>query len=295
MERVLVLACVLGAVAEGATLADTITRGPLHDLLDAAGLLPTLADPNGGPYTLFVPSDLYLYRYLSSQGLHADDLKQNVTKLKDFLLYHVVNGTIERSELYNEKMLTALNGKPIRVNNYSDRRLTVQGVVLQNRDRHADNGVIHYLYAPMTPDNGSVADVITGRPELSTLLAAAKAAGLVEFLMDQNPITVFAPTNAAFAKLGDDKVQALLADPATLAQILQYHVVPGTLYTAGVHTDDLHTFEEADRVHISSRFGQSFNVDNGHMRRDGDDLSATNGVVHEIDNVLVPASLKGQL
>ena len=58
----------------------------------------------------------------------------------------------------------------------------MQGVVLQNRDRHADNGVIHYLYAPMTPDNGSVADVITGRPELSTLLAAAKAAGLVEFL-----------------------------------------------------------------------------------------------------------------
>merc|ERR550532_458502 len=238
---------------------------------------------------------MYLYRYLASQGLHVDDLKQNVTALKDLLLYHVVNGTIERSQLYNEKMLTALNGKPIRVNNYSDRRLTVQGVALQNRYRHSDNGVVHYLYAPMTPDNGSVADVITGRPELSTLLAAAKAAGLVEFLMDQNPITVFAPTNAAFAKLGDDKVQALLADPALLGEILKYHVVPGTLYSAGIHTDDLHTFEEKDQIHISSRFGQSFNVDGGHMRRDGDDLSATNGVVHEIDQVLVPDALKGQL
>jgi len=72
-------------------------------------------------------------------------------------------------------------------------------------------------------------------------------------------------------------------------------VVPGTLYSAGIHTDDLHTFEEKDQIHISSRFGQSFNVDGGHMRRDGDDLSATNGVVHEIDQVLVPDALKGQL
>ncbi|XP_070196837.1 uncharacterized protein [Littorina saxatilis] len=73
------------------------------------------------------------------------------------------------------------------------------------------------------------------------------------------------------------------------------HVVPGTLYTAGIRQDDLHTFEEAVKIHLGSRFGSTFTVDSGHLMRNGDDLSAANGVVHKIDKVLIPESLKNQI
>jgi len=295
LKFVAVVAAVVGllSLSEGATIAENLSNpGPLRDLLDAAGLLDTLQ--NDGPYSLFVPSDLYLLRYLAAEGTSVSSLKQDVPALRNMLLYHVINGTVPIEQLYNERQLTSLNGKTIRVNNYADRRLTVQGTVLQARGRICSNGIIHYLYGPMEADNGTVADVIQSQSDLSTLLAAAQAAGLTEFLFDQSPITVFAPTNDAFKALGD-KVQTLLANPTLLAEIIKYHVVPGTLYTAGIRPDDLHTFEDADKIHLGTRFGSTFTVDGGHLMRNGDDLSATNGVVHKIDKVLIPASLKDQI
>lgn len=284
----------LSSSSEGATLADYITRGPMRDLLNAANLMDKLR--TDGPYTLFIPSDLYLNRYLQSEGLTVDQLSKDQAVLQDFLLYHIVNGTVklDQASFYNERHLTTLNGQTIRLNNYSDKRFTAQGVGLQSRGHYADNGVIHYLYGPMLPANGTVADVVASQSDLSTLLTAVQAAGIQEFLIDQDPITLFAPTNAAFAALGS-KVTTLLENPPLLADILKYHVVPGTLYTAGIHTADLHTFEEADRIHVQNSFFGSFTVEGGHLSRSGDDMSATNGVVHKIDKVLIPDSLKNQI
>lgn len=276
---------------EGATMAQYLSGTTIGSLLQESGLLQTLS--SGGPYTLFIPSDLYLARYLGRHGLSVSQLRANPEQLRDILQYHVVQGSYSPSDLYNEEQLTALNGDIIRVNKYGG-RVTLQGAALQSRHTSASDGTIYYLYDLMEPANGTVADVIAGESDLSTLLAAAKAAGLVDFLSDQNPITVFAPTDAAFSALGQT-VQDLLAKPDLLAQILSYHVIPGTIYTAGLHSADLHTFEEADRLHISRRYTSSFSIDNGHVVRGGEDMSATNGVVHKIDHVLIPESLKSQI
>nr|KAG5707801.1 hypothetical protein BaRGS_015961 [Batillaria attramentaria] len=78
-----------------------------------------------------------------------------------------------------------------------------------------------------------------------------------------------------------------------LVEILYYHVVPGTLYKAGLHESYLHTFREADRLHITSHFGVA--IENGYILPDGEDMSAVNGVVHKMDHVLIPNSLKSQI
>merc|ERR550534_393598 len=90
-------------------------------------------------------------------------------------------------------------------------------------------------------------DLINSDSDLSTLAAAVNATGLEGFLRDQNPITVFAPTNDAFAKLGG-LVNTLLGKPDVLKQILAYHVIPGSLYKGAMHDGALHTFEEVDQI-----------------------------------------------
>nr|KAG5711653.1 hypothetical protein BaRGS_016835 [Batillaria attramentaria] len=277
---------------DGATVAQYLRGTTVYSLFQDAGLTDLLTGDD--PVTLFIPSDVYLLRYLSSHGTSLSQLRQNPEGLKDLLQYHVVSGRYARRDLYNEEKLQAVNGDTIRVNTYGTSRITAQGVAFQSRDYAASNGVIHFLYGIMEPANGTVADVIASQSDLSTLLSAAQAAGLVDFLADQNPITVFAPTDAAFNALGDT-VQTLLTKPDLLAQILSYHVVPGTIYSAGIHATDLHTFEEADRLHLTSRFGTSFSIENGHLMRNGEDMSAINGVVHKIDHVLIPDSLKSQI
>jgi uncharacterized surface protein with fasciclin (FAS1) repeats len=120
----------------------------------------------------------------------------------------------------------------------------------------------------------------------NTLVAAVKAAGLVETLKGEGPFTVFAPTDAAFAKLPAGTVEALLADPKKLASILTFHVVPGKVMAADV--------VKANGAKPKTVNGQSLDV----VVRDGRvlvngasvvtaDVVASNGVIHVIDTVLL--------
>jgi uncharacterized surface protein with fasciclin (FAS1) repeats len=117
-----------------------------------------------------------------------------------------------------------------------------------------------------------------------TLVTAVQAAGLVETLKGAGPFTVFAPTDAAFAKLPAGTVEALLADKPKLASILTYHVVAGR-----VMAGDVMTLTSAPTVQ-----GQSVSIDTSDgVRIDGSnvtqaDIAADNGVIHVLDSVLLP-------
>lgn len=119
----------------------------------------------------------------------------------------------------------------------------------------------------------------------NTLVAAVKAAGLVETLKGAGPFTVFAPTDEAFAKLPKGTVEALLADKAKLTSILTYHVVPGKVMAA-----DVVKLTEAKTVN-----GQMAKVSAGKegvMIDDAKvittDIVTSNGVIHVIDSVILP-------
>jgi len=131
-------------------------------------------------------------------------------------------------------------------------------------------------------------DIVTTAVEagsFKTLAAALQAAGLVETLQGPGPFTVFAPTDAAFAKLPAGTVEALLADRAKLTAILTYHVVPGRVLAA-----DVVKLTEAKTVNGSS---VTIRVVDGKVMIDNAtvvtaDVQATNGVIHIIDTVILP-------
>jgi uncharacterized surface protein with fasciclin (FAS1) repeats len=134
---------------------------------------------------------------------------------------------------------------------------------------------------------GDIVAVASSAGDFNTLVAAVKAAGLVETLQSEGPFTVFAPTDKAFAKLPAGTVENLLANPDKLKKILLYHVVPGEVKAADVIKLSSAKTAEGSDVAIAVKDGNVM-VDDAHVVTA--DVMASNGVIHVIDTVILPAS-----
>ena len=128
--------------------------------------------------------------------------------------------------------------------------------------------------------------VASGADNFKTLVAAVQAAGLVETLQGKGPFTVFAPTDAAFAKLPAGTVEDLLKpeNKAKLVAILTYHVVPGQVLAADVKTSEAKTVQGQSVKLVVSDAGVT--VDGAKVVKT--DVMAENGVIHVIDTVIIP-------
>jgi uncharacterized surface protein with fasciclin (FAS1) repeats len=136
----------------------------------------------------------------------------------------------------------------------------------------------------------NIVEIAAEAGNFNTLVAAVKAAGLVETLSGAGPFTVFAPTDAAFAKLPAGTIEALLADKAKLTSILTFHVVSGKVMAADII--------KANGAKPTTVNGLPLDV----VVRDGKvhvngaqvvtaDIAASNGVIHVIDTVLLPSAV----
>ena len=131
----------------------------------------------------------------------------------------------------------------------------------------------------------NLVDTAVAAGQFTTLVAAVKAAGLADTLATGGPFTVFAPTDAAFAKLPAGTVEALLANPDKLRAILLYHVVSGKVYSSDVVKLKSATTAEGSDVQIRTE-GGSVMVDNAKVV--ATDIESSNGVIHVIDTVILP-------
>lgn len=136
---------------------------------------------------------------------------------------------------------------------------------------------------------GTIVDIAASNGSFKTLVAAVKAAGLVEVLSGKGPFTVFAPTDAAFAALPKGTVEALLKpeNKAKLQQILTYHVVPGSVMSTAIKPGQVNTVE-GKPVTLSTK-GNKIMVNNANVT--AADIKASNGVIHVIDKVILPPGL----
>ncbi len=136
-----------------------------------------------------------------------------------------------------------------------------------------------------TDTAGTIVDVAGGNPDFSTLVAAVTAADLGETLSGDGPFTVFAPTNEAFAALPAGVLDKLLLpeNKETLTKILTYHVLPAEVLAADVTAGDVATVEGSN-ITITTDDGVKVND----ATVTATDVEASNGVIHVIDQVLVP-------
>ena len=131
---------------------------------------------------------------------------------------------------------------------------------------------------------GTIVEVAASNGSFNTLVAAVKAAGLAETLSGPGPLTVFAPTDAAFAKLPPGTVDALLKDVPKLKAILTYHVVAGKVMAKDVKTGMVKTVNGQSLNVVANASGVT--VDGAKVT--ATDVAASNGVIHVIDTVVLP-------
>jgi len=147
--------------------------------------------------------------------------------------------------------------------------------------------------AAMFPSKNIVQNAVNSKDH-TTLVAAVKAAGLVETLESKGPFTVFAPTNTAFGKLPAGTVETLVKpeNKATLTKILTYHVVPGKLAASDLKDGMKLKTAEGEQLSVKLQDGKVWIVDakGGTAMVTISNVNQSNGVIHVVDTVLMPAS-----
>jgi transforming growth factor-beta-induced protein len=276
--------------AAQATIVDTaVAAGSFKTLVaavQAAGLVETL---NGkGPFTVFAPTDA-AFAKLPAGTVESLLKPENKAKLAAILTYHVVPGAVKAADVVKLKTAGTVNGQRVDIK-VDGAKVTVDGAAVTATDIACSNGVIHVIDTVILPVDGTVVDVAAKNGSFNTLVAAVKAAGLVETLSGKGPFTILAPTDAAFAKLPAGTLETLLKpeNKKQLADILSYHVVPGV----AAYSDAVVKMTEVPTVLGSP---VAVKVADGKVMLNGAnvvavDVEATNGVIHVIDTVLLPAA-----
>jgi uncharacterized surface protein with fasciclin (FAS1) repeats len=266
--------------------------GSLATALTTADLVTTLRGE--GPFTVFAPTD-DAFAKLDATLLTAllTDAEELGT-LTDILLYHVVPGRLSADDFGFDvagiftgesatRYVNTVLGVPLRID------ITPFGVMVNGSsmvtspDVATGNGLIHVIDTVLLPPVDIVDTAVNAG--LSSLVTAVGAAGLEETLRGPGPFTVFAPVNDAFTALGNT-LDTLLepANSADLAAILTYHVISGSVLSADVAPGSVQTVNGAN-VTFTSVDGKLF-INGAEII--ATDIITRNGVVHLIDEVILP-------
>ena len=255
----------------------------LASLLQKAGLVDTLA--TGGPFTVFAPTDAAFAKVPKAT---LDALAADPAKLKAVLLYHVVPGRVTAADVVKLTSAKTAEGRSlgIKVVNGS---VFVDGAQVTTPDVEATNGVIHVIDSVLIPKEATAPKTIVqtavAAGSFKTLASLLKKAGLVGTLQGKGPFTVFAPTDATFAKLPKATLASLAKNKAKLRSVLLYHVVKGNVPAAKVVT--LRSAKTLNGKAVSIRVNGG-NVLVGGARVTTADVKASNGVIHVVNKVLIP-------
>jgi len=256
----------------------------------AAGLVSTLK--SDGPLTIFAPTD-EAFAALPAGTVESLLKPENKATLAAILKYHVVSGKVmaEQAIKLDGKSVGTVEGRDINVAVKSG-KVTINGATVIMADVKASNGVVHVIDKVLLPPKAKdIVDIAASTGKFNTLLAAAKAAGLVSTLKSDGPLTIFAPTDEAFAALPAGTVETLLKpeNKAMLAAILKYHVVSGKVMAKQAITLDGKSVGtvEGKKINVAVKSGKvTINGATVIMA----DVKASNGVVHVINKVLLPPS-----
>ena len=285
----------------------------------AAGLVDTLNGP--GPFTIFAPANS-AFAKLPAGTVETLVKPENKATLSSILTYHVIAGKkLSSKDLAKTSSYKTVNGESLSVK-VSGKNITVNGttkVVLA--DVQVANGTVFIIDSVLMPKNpaagtpvaaeadaaavgvpatgsgslkGMAADpaatAASNNPALTTLVAAVKAAGLVDTLNGPGPFTIFAPVNSAFEKLPAGTVDSLVKpeNKATLSSILTYHVIAGKkLSSADLAKMSTITTVNGKTINIAVS-GKTITI-NGTTKVILADVQVANGTVFLIDSVLMPS------
>ncbi|MGX9249104.1 fasciclin domain-containing protein [Sphingobacterium multivorum] len=257
-----------------------------------AGLSETLSST--GPFTVFAPNN----EAFESSGITMADINNmSAETLKSVLLYHTLTSKIVASNVPagpNAEVKTA-NGANVYVTKNAN-GVFLNGWAVNSADMMATNGVIHGISHVLMPPTKNIVEFATSNSNLSFLVAAVLRASqgttnVAQLLSGSGSYTVFAPTNQAFINAGFTTIASInQADPSVLTKILTYHVLSNRAFSSDLSDGQMLSTLNGEKitVKLSGKAMLKGKSNTSESTITGLNMLATNGVVHVIDQVLLP-------
>ncbi|MDJ0755455.1 MAG: fasciclin domain-containing protein [Ardenticatenaceae bacterium] len=289
------------------SIVDLVVADPDFDTLEAAltaaGIAGNIAEH--GPFTVFAPTDEAFAKLPEGtlDGLLADN-----KMLTDVLLYHVLEGDIGPETAATLTEATMLNGEEVRIKIFEDDVYLNDDSKVIEADIIGMNGRVHaidtVLLPPVirtqmvreemgdvdpVPGGDTIVDIAAADGRFDTLVTALTVTDLTFDLAASGEMTVFAPTDEAFANLPDGLLDDLLDDPTTLRKVLLYHVLSGDL-----SKEEAFVEREVETIEGETLFIKVFENEiylNDVAKVIVPDILASNGRIHVINEVLIPPSM----
>lgn len=282
---------------QASSIVEIVVGNADFSLLEAAvvhaNLVETLS--GAGPFTVFAPNNAAFVA--AGLDTEAKIKALPVETVKNILLYHVIAQQIPSSGITSE------NNTAVRTAGSADLYVSkkasgvfVNGASVISADIMASNGVIHVINTVLMPPSGNIVQAAQANANFTYLVAAVvRASGgttnVAEVLSGAGPFTVFAPTNQAFTNAGFPTIESIqAADPAALTNILTYHVIAGRIFSSDLTEGAAPATVNGGTVAITLTGGAKVK---GNSNTTASTISpanivTTNGVIHVIDQVLLP-------
>ncbi|XP_044515874.1 transforming growth factor-beta-induced protein ig-h3 [Gracilinanus agilis] len=250
-------------------------------------LRPEMEGP--GSFTIFAPSN-EAWAALSAEVL--DSLVSNVNiELLNALRYHMVDRRVLTDELKHGTTLTSMyQNSDIHIHHYPNGIVTVNCARLLKADHHATNGVVHLIDKVISTTTNNIQQFIEIEDTFETLRAAVAASGLNTLLEGDGQFTLLAPTNEAFKKIPPETLNRILGDPEALKDLLNNHILKSAMCAeaiiAGLSMETL----GGNTLEVGCS-GDVLTLDGKAIISNKDNL-ATNGVIHYVDELLIPDAAK---
>ncbi|XP_018103149.1 periostin isoform X28 [Xenopus laevis] len=242
-----------------------------------------------GSYTFFAPSN-DAWQLLDSDV--RDSLLSNVNiELLNALHYHMINKRMLTKDLKNGLSVTSMfNNQDLIINHYTNGVVTVNCARIIHGNQIATNGVVHVIDRVVTAVGNTIEDFIDSEDELSSFREAGVAAEVLEQLGKSGQYTLFAPTNDAFEKLPKGVLERIMGDKQAVKALVNYHILNSVQCSEAIMGGTALETLEGSSLQIGCD-GDSLTV-NGIKMVNRKDIVTTNGVIHLIDQVLIPDSAK---
>ncbi|XP_060693237.1 transforming growth factor-beta-induced protein ig-h3 [Hemiscyllium ocellatum] len=252
-----------------------------------AKLRPEIEGP--GTFTIFAPSN-EAWTALPAEVIEA--LVSNVNiELLNALHYHMVDRRILTDELKHGVTLPSMyQNLNIFVHHYPNGIVTVNCARIMKADHFATNGVVHVIDRVITALTNTIQDTLEIDDNFQQLRAAVAAAGLEEMLSQEGEYTLFAPSDEAFRKIPPATLNRILGDPEALKSLLNYHILKKVQCAEAIISGAPMETLEGSTLEVGCS-GDSLTI-NGKTIITNKDILTTNGVIHTVDELLIPDSAK---
>lgn len=266
----------------------------LARLVEAAGMAPMLDSLTNA--TLFAPNN-YAIRNI------PDEIKQswmtNPEKLKQVLMYHLVQPGVRQAGLANNQMVeTGLKGQSVRMNFYQSMpffnaapiRASVQCGSVLRWEQDACNGNVHIIDRVMIPPENSITQWLANNRSFSIMTTLLKDTRLNEILNAEGTYTVLAPPDVAFYQMPEEVLSEITKDPRKAATILKQHILPEHVCCSGFRgdwfTSNRRRTIDGSWISLQRHLDGSLTAGDSHIL--ACDQLALNGVIHVVDQVIMP-------